>query len=238
MTDAFQYDVFLSHNPKDKPRVRPLAERLKAAGLRVWFDEWVLQPGADMDSVIERGLESARVQVLCLSPAALASDWVALERNTALFRDPGNTGRRFIPLLLADCDVPDALRRYKVVDFREETEAGFAELVAACRSEEEAAGSGTSKGSARKKGQAAEPPEEGEPLAVLERKLTGHMNWVWSVAISPDGTWAASGSRDKTAKIWDLESGGLRGNVGGPSREGAIGRHLPRRCLDRLCGVH
>ena len=36
MTD-FQFDVFLSHNKKDKARVRRLAERLRAAGMRVWF---------------------------------------------------------------------------------------------------------------------------------------------------------------------------------------------------------
>jgi hypothetical protein len=34
MPDSFQYDVFLSHNQADKPRSRPLAERLRAAGLR------------------------------------------------------------------------------------------------------------------------------------------------------------------------------------------------------------
>jgi hypothetical protein len=34
MPDNFQYDVFLSHNQADKPRVRRLAERLRAAGLR------------------------------------------------------------------------------------------------------------------------------------------------------------------------------------------------------------
>ena len=39
MADRFIYDVFLSHNSKDKPRVRKLAEELRAAGLRVWFDE-------------------------------------------------------------------------------------------------------------------------------------------------------------------------------------------------------
>lgn len=39
MADRFTYDVFLSHNSKDKPRVRALAEGLRAAGLRVWFDE-------------------------------------------------------------------------------------------------------------------------------------------------------------------------------------------------------
>ncbi len=102
----FAYDVFLSYNSKDKPRVRQLAQRLKDAGVRVWFDEWVIKTGDDIYLAIERGLGAARVQVLCLSPEALKSDWVTLERNTVLFRDPTNAGRRFIPLLLADCDLP------------------------------------------------------------------------------------------------------------------------------------
>ena len=45
MSAPFAYDVFLSHNTKDKPRVRKLAERLRAAGLRVWFDDWVIRAG-------------------------------------------------------------------------------------------------------------------------------------------------------------------------------------------------
>jgi molybdate-binding protein len=49
MGQEFKYDVFLSHNQADKPRVRRLAERLRTAGLRVWFDEWVLKPG---DSIL------------------------------------------------------------------------------------------------------------------------------------------------------------------------------------------
>ena len=97
---VFQYDVFLSHNQADKPRVRRLAERLRAAGLRVWFDEWVIQPGDDIYLAIERGLEASRTLVLCLSPAALGSDWAELERSTVgrgnlPFRDPANAGRRF-----------------------------------------------------------------------------------------------------------------------------------------------
>ena len=79
MADRFTYDVFLSHNSRDKPRVRGLAEELRDAGLRVWFDEWVIKPGDDIYLAIERGLEAARVQVLCLSPAALGSEWVALD---------------------------------------------------------------------------------------------------------------------------------------------------------------
>ncbi len=112
MTTEFQYDVFLGHNQADKPRVRRLAEPLRAAGLRVWLDAWVIQPGEDIYLAIERGLEASRTLVLCLSPVALGSDWVGLERSTGLFRDPANAGRRFIPLLLADCKLPDTLRRF------------------------------------------------------------------------------------------------------------------------------
>jgi hypothetical protein len=110
---TFSFDVFLSHNSKDKARVRRLAERLRAAGVRVFFDEWVVRPGDDIYLTIERGLEASRTLVLCLSPAALGSDWVGLERSTVLFRDPGNADRRFIPLLLVDCDLPDTIRRFK-----------------------------------------------------------------------------------------------------------------------------
>ncbi len=133
MSREFQYDVFLSHNSKDKPRVRRLAERLRTAGLRVWFDEWIIQPGDDIYLAIERGLEASRTLVLCLSPAALGSDWVGLERSTVLFRDPDNAERRFIPLLLADCKLPDTLRRYKYVDWREDTDAAFDQVLSACR---------------------------------------------------------------------------------------------------------
>jgi WD40 repeat protein len=217
MPDRFTYDVFLSHNSQDKPRVRRLAEELRFAGLQVWFDEWVFKPGDDIYLAIERGLEAARAQVLCLSPAALGSDWVTLERNTVIFRDPSNAGRRFIPLLLADCDLPDALRRYKYVDYRRRTKAAFDELLAACRSEMESTLPTPKVKTAKNP---AQPPEHAEPLAVQERKLSGHAGWVMSVAVSPDGTWAASGSQDQTLKIWDLETGTCRATLQGHTNDG------------------
>lgn len=125
MPAPFRYDVFLSHNAHDKPRVRRLAERLKAAGVRVWLDEWNVAPGDLIALKVDEGLEQSRVLLLCISPAALASGWVALERSTAVHRDPANAGRRFIPLLLGDCALPDTLRRYKYVDYRKESEAAL-----------------------------------------------------------------------------------------------------------------
>jgi len=116
----FRFDV--SHNAKDRPRVRRLAKWLKKAavqmegGLRRRLDEWVIQAGDIIALKVDERLDQSRVLLLCISPAALASGWVALERSTAVHRDPDNAGRRFSPLLLGDCVLPDTLRRYKHID--------------------------------------------------------------------------------------------------------------------------
>ena len=69
MPGEFQYDVFLSHSAKDKAVVRPLAERLRKDGLKVWFDEWVVKPGDSIPAKIEEGLEhrQSAFQPLALS---------------------------------------------------------------------------------------------------------------------------------------------------------------------------
>ena len=53
LADDFKYDVFLSHSSKDLGVVRAVAERLRADGLRVWFDEWEIKPGHSILAKIE-----------------------------------------------------------------------------------------------------------------------------------------------------------------------------------------
>jgi NB-ARC domain/WD domain, G-beta repeat len=49
------------------------------------------------------------------------------------------------------------------------------------------------------------PPDLPEPA--LRRILTGHDDDVTAVAISPDGTWLATASQDRTVRIWDAAVG-------------------------------
>lgn len=101
-----RFDVFLSHSSKDKAMVRPLADRLRADGVKVWFDEWVLKPGDSIPAKIEEGLERSRVLVHCMSANAFGSDWAQLESGTFqlqghhALRDPQNKERRFLRLRL------------------------------------------------------------------------------------------------------------------------------------------
>jgi hypothetical protein len=82
MTHDFSYDVFLSHSDKDKNILRPLAERLRDDGLKVWFDEWSIKAGGTIRRQVEEGLEQARVLVLCTSANAFGSDWARMESQT------------------------------------------------------------------------------------------------------------------------------------------------------------
>jgi len=229
MSESFSFDVFLSHNAKDKPRVRRLAERLKQAGLRVWFDEWNVRHGDIIVQKVDEGLEQSRVLLLCITPNALASGWVALERSAAIHRDPGNEGRRFIPLLLEDCELPDTIRRYKYVDFRDEAGAGFEQLLSACRIQEAVVAEVSVPETALPKKPHPKRPtsttkpkkKESRPEPLLDKPrfaLKGHSALVCGVAITPDGKTVISASSDKTLRVWDLETGKcrriLRGHAG------------------------
>ncbi len=190
MSESPSYDVFISHSSKDKPVVRELAERLKADGLRVWFDEWVIQPGDMIGLKIEQGLEQSRTLILVMSANAFASGWVTLERHTAMFRDPDNQQRRFIPLLIDNAEIKDTLKQYAYVDWRQKSDEQYTKLLSACRPPV----------------LAVEPTIEQESEPQQSKVLTGHTSLALGVAVTADGRRAVSGSQDKTMRVWDLEN--------------------------------
>src|SRR5881275_708818 len=116
VSDSFSFDVFLSHSSEDKATVCAIADRLRADGVRVWFDDWHIRPGDSIPAKIEEGLEQSRVLVLCMSANAFGSDWAKLESGTFRFRDPLNKERRFVPLRLDDTQIEGSLGQFLYID--------------------------------------------------------------------------------------------------------------------------
>ena len=212
--ETFDFDVFLSHSSKDKAVVRDLAERLKADGLKVWFDEWEIRLGDSIFARVREGLERSRILLLFMSRNGFGSDWATLEHQTILFSDPLNRNRRFIPLRLDDGDIPAVLRPFKYLDWRTPADDAYRSLLLACGAAAPASEQGSASSRQASTGlinHGMSEPERrwGRGLATVPRLvsvLRGHTEPVRNLAISADGRRAVSGSEDNTVRVWDLET--------------------------------
>ncbi len=211
MAEDFKYDVFLSHSAKDKTVVRPVAERLRTNGLRVWFDEWEIRPGDSIPAKIEEGLEYSRVLVLCMSANAFGSDWAQLEAGTFRFRDPLNKERRFIPLRLDDAPIKGSLSQLLYINWLPaDREQEYAKLLEACRPPVRAK-VWQKKSICR---------EFAGKVVQLKHKNIG----ICAYAFTPDGKRVITGCSDESMRLWDLETCQLKyvfkGDTHNPFKEG------------------
>ena len=86
-SNGIVHDVFISHASEDKDTVvRPLANALKSAGLRVWYDEFELNIGDSLRRKIDRGLASSRFGVVVLSKAFFDKGWTNYELDGIVTR--------------------------------------------------------------------------------------------------------------------------------------------------------
>lgn len=82
------HDVFVCHASEDKDGfVRPLAERLRAHHLEVWYDEFALRVGDSLRQAIDRGLANSRFGIVVLSPAFFRKRWTQRELNGLVARE-------------------------------------------------------------------------------------------------------------------------------------------------------
>jgi hypothetical protein len=83
-----EWDVFISHASEDKDGfVRPLAEKLRSEGLRVWYDEFTLVVGDSLRRSIDRGLAKSRFGVVVVSQAFLQKEWPQRELDGLVARE-------------------------------------------------------------------------------------------------------------------------------------------------------
>lgn len=76
MTSTPKFDVFISHASEDKDAfVQPLAETLRAFGVKVWYDKFSLRLGDSLSRSIDRGLAASSFGLVVLSPSFFAKNW-------------------------------------------------------------------------------------------------------------------------------------------------------------------
>jgi hypothetical protein len=90
--------VYLAHASEDKDSLaRPLAERLMASGIEVWFDEWEIGAGDSLKRRMEQGLTDCTHFVVLLTAESIGKPWVETEIDTG-FMKAVNGKSRFIGL--------------------------------------------------------------------------------------------------------------------------------------------
>ena len=97
--DGRPFDVFLSHNSRDKPLVERIAERLKRARLEPWLDAWHLVPGMEWQRGLAEGLAASRSCAVFVGPGDLGA-WENEEVAVALDRAAQDREFRLFLVLL------------------------------------------------------------------------------------------------------------------------------------------
>jgi len=92
------WDVFICHADEDKEEfVRPLANELRAQGLKVWYDEFTLEPADSIRRSIEKGLKNSRFGIVVLSKTFFRKHWNQLELD-ALFQREAKEHKIILPI--------------------------------------------------------------------------------------------------------------------------------------------
>jgi small GTP-binding protein len=106
------FDVFLCHNGKNKPRVKEIGEKLKEQGILPWLDEWELRPGLSWQRLLEKQIRQIKSAGVFVGKDGIGP-WQQQEIE-AFLRQFVKRGCPVIPVLL-----PDAPRKPKLPIFLE-----------------------------------------------------------------------------------------------------------------------
>ncbi|MEQ9501825.1 MAG: toll/interleukin-1 receptor domain-containing protein [Deltaproteobacteria bacterium] len=118
--------LFLSHTKVDKPRVRALADALQKRGMGAWLDEREMRVGDSIAAEVAARICGSVGVVLCVSPAAFASDWVQRELAFAAMKKVP-----VFPVELEPVTWPDAAQIYLAEVLRISVAAGEEDAAAA-----------------------------------------------------------------------------------------------------------
>lgn len=109
--------IFLSHNSKDKPFVRKLANDLRRQGFYVWLDEAEIKLGDSLIEKIREGLDRVEYVGVVLSQNSINSEWVKKEIDIAMNQEIEGKRVKVLPIMLEKVDPPSFLKGKLYADF-------------------------------------------------------------------------------------------------------------------------
>lgn len=122
-----RYDVFVSHDGRDKPLIERLCVALQQAGIEPWFDEWALAPGDEWIREVEHVLDSVPAVLVCIGVHGF-EPWQDAQRQAAIERAVSAGTSAVVPLLLPGApervELPLFLRPRTPLSLRVEAEWG------------------------------------------------------------------------------------------------------------------
>lgn len=148
------YSCFISYSSKDEDFARRLHERMRAAGLRVWFAAEDIKGGQKLHEQIDRAIQVHDRLLLVLSQESMQSEWVMTEIRKARKAEVKEGRRKLFPIRLVDYedlsewegfddhgkDLAVEVREYFIPDFthwksHDDFEAAFDRLLSALKAE-------------------------------------------------------------------------------------------------------
>jgi hypothetical protein len=109
--------VFFAHNYADRAIVQRIADSLVALDVRTIVDEATLFLGESLLERVAATIGDRGYVAVALSPHSVNSGWVQGEVK-ALLTEEKNKGIVVVPLLVADCELPQFLEDRYFADFR------------------------------------------------------------------------------------------------------------------------
>jgi hypothetical protein len=126
-------NVFISHRRADAAESERLAEAIRAAGHKVWLDEWEIGIGDSIVGSMQEGLAGSTYLVLCYSGQGVMAPWISREWLSALARQMNGHNVKILPARLTGGDPPAILADIRYADLVADWDKGLKELLASIR---------------------------------------------------------------------------------------------------------
>jgi hypothetical protein len=124
----YRFDAYIASAKSDVERVSIIVQRLRSAGLKVASRDEIFLPGDPVLDRISSVMSESRTGLIVFSRASAADRWIQ-EEYKAFIRRSVELGRRFIPILIDDVNLPDFASNREPSDLRDADALDFKERI-------------------------------------------------------------------------------------------------------------